>query len=63
MAELDTPVYANLTTCQKKKLSAAGYITLDDFKTVTRDDILAIKGIGKKAVDNLEANGVIFKKA
>jgi len=31
------------------------------FKTVTKQEVLMLPGIGKKTVEQLEHNGVIFK--
>ena len=35
--------------------------TVDDFKTITKQEVLMLPGIGKKTVEQLEHNGVIFK--
>ena len=55
------PVYDNIRFGAQITLSQAGLYTVADFKTVTKQEVLMLPGIGKKTVEQLEHNGVIFK--
>ena len=55
------PVYDNIRFGAQITLSQAGLYTVDDFKTITKQEVLMLPGIGKKTVEQLEHNGVIFK--
>lgn len=57
----DSPLYEGLTTCQKRSLTEANLITVDDFAKVTQQDVLALHRVGAKAIDTLINNGVKFK--
>lgn len=38
-----------------KSLNAAGYTTLDDLRTLSQDDLLAIEGVGPAAVERIHS--------
>ena len=55
------PVYDNIRFGAQITLSQACLYTVDDFKTITKQEVLMLPGIGKKTVEQLEHNGVTFK--
>lgn len=55
-------IYKDISAGYILNLLLAGYETKADYKQATRDEILAVKGIGKVTVEKLEKNGVKFKK-
>ena len=42
------PVYDNIRFGAQITLSQAGLYTVDDFKTITKQEVLMLPGIGKK---------------
>ena len=46
------PVYDNIRFGAQITLSQAGLYTVDDFKTITKQEVLMLPGIGKKQWNN-----------
>lgn len=57
-----SPLFAGLRFDIFRTLFHENLRVVEDFQNITEKELLAIKGIGKKTVDKLKENGVIFKE-
>lgn len=55
------PIFEGISGNKARILVDAGLGSKEDFADVTRDQVLALDGIGPKTLDQLASNGVIFK--
>lgn len=58
---LEEKIFSDISTAYIRPLVMEGLETLEDFEKVTKDQVLAIDGIGPATVKKLEKNGVKFK--
>ena len=56
------PIFKNLRPQQLSALHKEGLLDKKSFKDFTENDVLAIEGIGKTAIEKLKKNGVVFSK-
>lgn len=54
-------IFANIKPQYVEELLKAGFETIEDFRTASKKDILALPMIGKVTIQRLEENGVRFK--
>lgn len=53
-------IFEGVTEKAEMVLRDAGLVTFDDFLAVTEAEVLALKGVGKKTIETLKANDVVF---
>ena len=59
---LEVPVLDGVVHNAAETLEAMGLVTIEDYAKFTEKELLAIKHVGPKSIEQLKANGVVFKQ-